>query len=241
MWRGKRYWLIGASEGLGRALARELDGAGADLVLSARSRDRLDDLAAKLSRTPQVVPCDVTDAASVARAWEEVGEIDGAIYLAALYEPMAAADWNRASVEAMCDVNFMGALRVLGHVAPAFAARDHGHIVLVGSLAGYRGLPGAVGYGAGKAGLMHLAECLRADFWRTGVKVQLFNPGYIRTRLTEKNDFRMPFLMTPEAAATTLRKGMEARAFKKDFPLAFSLIFRLGRFLPATIYYRLFA
>jgi short-subunit dehydrogenase len=241
MWAGKTYWLIGASEGLGRALAAELDAKGARLVLSARSAERLEELAKELRGDHRVVACDVTDSASVAAAWGEVGEVDGVVYLAGLYDPMAAQDWVADKVEVIADVNFMGAVRVLGHVVPAFVRRGAGHIALVGSLAGYRGLPGAIGYGASKAGLMHLAENLQADLWRTAIRVQLLNPGFIRTRLTEKNEFAMPFLMEPEEAARIMRESMEGRAFKRDFPWGFSLVFRLSRLLPLWLYDRVFA
>ena len=155
---------------------------------------------------------------------------------------MPATDWDGAHGVAMADVNFTGALRVLGRVVPGMVARDRGHIVLTGSLAGIRGLPGAIGYGASKAAVMSLAESMRADLWRTGVRVQLANPGFIRTRLTDKNAFRMPFIMTPEAAATEMMILMrDTRAFRRHFPRLFSWLFRLSRVLPDRAFYRLFA
>ncbi len=241
MLAGKTYWLIGASEGLGRALAEELDREGADLVLSARSGDRLQDLSASLSRPAKIVPCDVSSRDSVMAAWQSVGQIDGLVYLAGLYEPTRAQDWDAAQVEAMCDVNFMGAVRVLGLALPSLVSRGSGHIVVIGSLAGYRGLPAAVGYGASKAGLMHLAENLQADLWQTDIRVQLFNPGFIRTRLTDKNRFSMPFLMESNQAAKEVCQGMKSRSYKTDFPWLFSLVFRLGRLLPTSLYLRLFS
>ncbi|MEM1399221.1 MAG: SDR family NAD(P)-dependent oxidoreductase, partial [Pseudomonadota bacterium] len=189
---GKTYWIVGASEGLGRALAEEMDAAGAKLILSARSQDRLEALAGALKHTARAVPCDVTSSDSVLAAWQSVGDIDGVIYMAGAYEPMRAQDWNGDDVARICEVNFTGATRILSHVVPSFTKRGAGHIVIVGSLAGYRGLPGAIGYGASKAAIMHLAETLEADLWHTPVRVQLFNPGFIRTRLTDKNQFSMP-------------------------------------------------
>ena len=240
MLEGKTYWLVGASEGLGRALAAELDAAGARLVLSARSAERLESLAGTLKGEARVVPCDVADPASVRQARQQAGEIDGLVYIAALYEPTPAQAWDAERVEAMGDINFMGALRVLGQTVPGFVARELGHIVLIGSLAGYRGLPGSIGYGSSKAALMHLAESLRADLDGSGVKVQLFNPGFIRTRLTDKNDFSMPFLMEPGQAARHVRQGMEKDAFRTDFPWLFSLVFRLSRLLPQPLYAMVF-
>jgi len=240
-WTGKRYWLVGASEGLGAALARKISAAGAEVIVSARGAERLAELVGTLPGPARAVPVDVSDDASVAKAAEEVGEIDGVVYLAGVYWPQPATDWTPDQVTAMADVNFTGAVRVLGAVVPAMVARDAGHVVLTGSLSGFRGLPGAIGYASSKAGVMHLAESMRADLWRTGVRVQLANPGFIKTRLTDKNDFHMPFLMTPEEAAAEMFMLMEnERAFQRHFPRLFSYLFRLSRFLPDWAYYRVF-
>jgi NADP-dependent 3-hydroxy acid dehydrogenase YdfG len=241
-WIGKRYWLVGASEGLGLALAHKLNAAGAEVIVSGRNKDRLDEVVAELPGRARAVAVDVGDDASVAQAAEEVGEIDGMVFIAGVYWPMPATEWNPEQVTAMANVNFTGAVRVLGHVVPQMVARDAGHIVMTGSLAGFRGLPGAVGYGASKAGVMSLTESLRADLWRTGVRVQLANPGFIKTRLTDKNQFHMPFLMTPEQAAQEMFELMcDQAAFDRSFPGLFSLVFRMSRFLPNWLYYRLFA
>ncbi len=237
----KRYWLIGASEGLGRCLAVELDRLGVRLVLSARSGGRLKSLAQTLVQPADIVPVDVTDTTSVETAIKHAGEVDGIVYLAGAYDPMTAQNWNPETAERVADVNFMGAMRVFGRVTPGFAARGHGHLVLIGSLSGYRGLPGAIGYGASKAGMIHLAETMQADLWHTGVKVQVLNPGFIRTRLTDKNDFNMPFLLEPEEAGRIVCNLMQKTGFKYDFPYLFSLVFRFGRFLPQSLYQRLFA
>jgi short-subunit dehydrogenase len=239
-WNGKRYWLVGASEGLGRALALKMSRAGAELVLSARSGERLEALAAELPGRARVVPMDIADRESVKAARAEVGEIDGMIFLAGVYWPLSAKAWDAEAVETMFDVNLTGAARVLGEVVPGFVARDRGHIVLTGSLSGFRGLPGAIGYAASKAGLHSLAESLDGDLKDTGVEVQLVNPGFIKTRLTDKNDFKMPFIMEPEAAAGVFFEHMTAGGFVRSFPTLFSLVFRLSAFLPHGLYRRLF-
>jgi NADP-dependent 3-hydroxy acid dehydrogenase YdfG len=240
-WAGKRYWLVGASEGLGRALAERMSRAGVELVLSARSAERLEDLAATLPGKAHVVPVDVRDMASVRAAADAVGEVDGMVYLAGVYWPQKAQDWNAEQVEAMCDINFTGAARVVGALLPAMLARGRGHIVLTGSLAGFRGLPGSVGYGASKAGIMVLSESLQADLRGTGIEVQQVNPGFIRTRLTEKNDFSMPFIMEADAAAGIMFDHMGTDHFKRSFPTLFSWVFRVSQFLPDWAYYALFA
>ncbi len=239
---GKRYWLVGASEGLGATLAQQMSAAGAELVLSARSADKLEALAASLPGPAQAVPCDVQNTESVAAVATLAGRIDGVIWLAGVYWPMRAQDISGPEAEAMADVNFTGALRVLAEVLPPMIARDEGHIVITGSLSGFRGLPGAIGYGASKAACMSLAESLHADLHRTGIRVQLANPGFIRTRLTAKNDFTMPFLMEPdEAAAAMMRLMRHPRRFKANFPRVFSWLFRGAQFMPEWLYLRLFA
>jgi short-subunit dehydrogenase len=240
-WQGKRYWLVGASDGLGAALARIMSRAGVELVLSARSEDRLRKLAAELPGPCSVQVMDVSDDDSVAAAALEVGEVDGVVYLAGVYWPMPATDWDAGKATAMADVNFTGLVRVMGAAVPPMVARDAGHLVITGSLSGFRGLPGAIGYAASKAGTMALAESMHADLRNTGVAVQLANPGFIRTRLTEKNDFAMPFIMEPDAAARIMFEHMTTDQFKVSFPTMFSLLFRAGQFLPDWIYYRLFA
>lgn len=240
-WQGKRYWLVGASEGLGRALAHVMSRAGVELVLSARGAERLEALAAELPGRAECVTVDVGDRASVEAAAERAGRLDGVIYMAGAYWPMPARQWDAAKVETMCDTNFTGAARVLGAVMPGMIARDAGHVVLVASLSGFRGLPGSIGYSSSKAGVMHLAESMHADLRRTGVQVQLVNPGFVRTRLTDKNAFRMPFLMEPDPAARAIFEHMGTDRFKRSFPFLFSLVFRLGQFLPDALYYRLIA
>lgn len=237
---GRRYWLVGASEGLGLALARQMHERGARLILSARDGVRLDQACRDLPGST-ALPLDVCDGAAVTRAAETVGEIDGLIWLAGVYWPMSARAVDAAQLEQMCDINFTGCARVIAAALPGMVARNRGHLVLTGSLSSYRGLPGAMGYQASKAGVMALGECLQADLRGTGIKVQIANPGFIRTRLTAKNDFAMPFLMEPEAAARHMIRLMEGNALQRAFPVPFSWLFRLSRLLPDWAYYPLFA
>ena len=236
---GQRYWLVGASDGLGAALAEALAARGIRLVLSARDSDRLTALAERLGA--EAVPMDVADRASVQAAAAQVGAVDGLVWLAGVYWPMRAQDWQADQVEAMCDINFTGCARVLGAVLPGMVARNAGHVVITGSLSGIRGLPGAVGYGASKAACMSLAETLYCDLRGTGVKVQLANPGFIRTRLTALNDFAMPQIMEPSQAAAQMVRLMESHHFSRSFPTPFQWLFRAANFLPDALYYRLFA
>lgn len=234
---GKTYWLVGASEGLGRELARKLSVEGAHLVLSARNAERLESLVAELPNT-RAVPLDVTDTDAVRRAAADVGALDGVIYNAGAYDPMRATEWDSEAALAMLDVNFTGAMRVLGEVMPQLVGRGRGDVTLIGSLAGYRGLPAAVGYGASKAALISLAETMRFDLKGTGVVVRIVNPGFIKTRLTQKNSFSMPMLMEPEDAATRVMAAMRKRRFRTDFPAPFSWAIRSLSYLPDILVYR---
>ncbi len=237
---GKRYWLVGASAGLGEALAHRLARDGAEVVISARGEEALQKVVADIGGSASYVTIDVSDADDVARAVAEVGQVDGYVHLAGVYWPMAAQDWDAEQVNAMVDINFTGMTRVLGHVVPAMVAKDAGHIVITSSLTGFRGLPGSIGYTASKAAAMSLAECMECDLRKTGVDVQVANPGFIKTQLTDKNDFAMPFIMEPEDAAEIMYQHMRFGGFKRSFPTLFSWLFRGSQFLPDSLYFRLF-
>jgi len=238
--QGKKYWLVGASEGLGRAMAHQLSALGVELILSARTKSRLDDLVAELPNAARALPLDVTDLDAVKAAAQDIGALDGIIYAAGVYTPTFAGDWDMVQVEAMCEINFLGAARVLGAVLPDMVAKDAGHVVIIGSLSGFRGLPSSIGYSSSKAGLMHLAEAMHADLHSSGVKVQLLNPGFIKTRLTNKNGFKMPYLMTPEEAANHAVTAMQRSGFQHNFPRVFSWLFRGANWLPAALYFKIF-
>ena len=239
-WTGKTYWLVGASEGLGREVAKKIAAAGAKVVVSARSEDRLKSLVEEIGENASYVTADVTDSAAVDAAAKQIGHIDGVVYLAGVYWPMKASEWDNEKANLMAEINYLGGSRVVGSVIGPMVDRDAGHIVLTGSLSGFRGLPGAIGYSASKAGLMALAESMQADLRKTGVRVQVINPGFIKTRLTEKNDFEMPFIMEPEDAAQVFFDHMDSGGFKRSFPTVFSWVFRLSQFMPDWMYYRLF-
>lgn len=239
-WQGKRYWLVGASEGLGRAVAHKLSTVGAEVIVSARSEDRLKDLVAELPGKASYITVDVTDRKAVEAAAQQAGDLDGVVYLAGVYWPMKASAWDNEKAEMMGEVNYLGASRVVGAVIGDMVKKGRGHIVLTGSLSGFRGLPGAIGYSASKAGVMALAESMQADLHTSGIRVQVVNPGFIKTRLTDKNDFHMPFIMEPEEAAREFFEHMNGEDFKKSFPMVFSWLFRLSQFMPDWMYYRLF-
>jgi NADP-dependent 3-hydroxy acid dehydrogenase YdfG len=238
--KGQTWWLVGASEGLGRALAARMTKAGAHVIASGRDQTRLNELLAD-GGASEILVVDATSVASLEAAAAKLPELDGVIWLAGTYWPMAAQEYDTEKVLTMFDVNTIGLVRVLGVVLPKMVARDKGRIVITGSLSGYRGLPGSVGYSASKAAVMHLAEDLHADLRGTGIRVQLAVPGFIKTRLTAKNDFKMPQIMEPEAAAAEVMTLIDSQAFSRAFPRPFAWVFRLGNFLPDWLYYRVFA
>ena len=237
-WNGKRVWLVGASSGIGAAVARELRQRGAKLALSARSADKLVALAIA---DALLLPCDATDVASLAEARQAILEawdgIDLVIYLAGDYFPMRADNFDLAVAERVVTVNFNAAMRlaatVLGDLKPG------GGIAFVASVAGYRGLPKALAYGPGKAALIHFAEVLHLDLAPKGIGVWVINPGFVSTQLTAKNDFEMPALLTPEQAAIATVDGFKSANFEIHFPKRFTRLMKLFALLPYRWYFPL--
>lgn len=181
---------------------------------------------------------DISDDQSVATAAAQVGPIDGVILMAGIATSISARNWDAEKVVQIADTNFTGVLRVLGHVMPEFVEKDAGHVLLVGSLAAYRGLSRNVGYAASKAAILSLAESMHADLRETGVQVQIVNPGYIRTNMTAANTGKMPQLMEVDHAAREVFEHMTSDDFKKAFPFPLSWLVRLGQLMPDWLYYR---
>jgi short-subunit dehydrogenase len=239
---GKKIWLVGASEGIGEAVAKSLATAGAQVCLSARNLEKLQALVGSLAGTGHLaLQLDVTKDETVRAAWQTLsarwGNIDVVMYNAGTYDPLSVRDFDLSRTQFMVDVNFLGALRVLNMVVPAMVAAKKGHIVLVASVAAYSGLPKALGYGASKAALLHLAENMYLDLEEDGIKVQVINPGFVKTRLTDKNEFKMPFIITPEQAAAHIVKGMESSRFEIHFPKGLSCTLKFCRLLPYRLYF----
>lgn len=240
--KGKKVWLIGASEGIGAALATGLASAGARVAISARNQTKLEEILAELGGNGHIaLPLNVRNYETVKKAWEMLlnkwNGIDIVIYNAGAYQPMGAQQFNLEEIETMLDVNLSGAFRALSFVLPYFIKQNSGHIAMIGSVAGYNGLPNAIGYGASKAGVIHLAQNLKADLGDTNIKVQLINPGFVDTRLTRKNTFKMPFLITPEKAAGYIICGLASNSFETHFPKRISLILKAFSFLPNPVYF----
>lgn len=235
----KKVWLIGASEGIGRALALELARQRYQLFVSARSQDRLVSLVEECEGQHYAVSLDVQSNVSIEQAWQQIQDIDILIYCAGDYKPMSAKQIEIEPIERMIDINLTGCFRVLNVVLPTFIQRDQGKVVLIGSIAAYRGLPNAMGYGASKAGILHLAENLACDLHDTKIDVQIINPGFVKTRLTDLNKFDMPSLMTTEAAAKAIAKRIQKNKFESRFPSLFANALKIMSRLPYWLYFRL--
>ena len=237
-WAGQRVWLVGASVGIGAALAHTLAAQGARLALSSRQRASLEALQIQGAL---LLPCDSTQAETLTAARDALvaawGGVDLVVYLAGGYEPMQADTLDVAVLEQVVDVNFHGAVRLVAAVLPELKAG--GGIALVASVAGYQGLPKALAYGSGKAALIHFAECLYMDLTDKGIGVWLINPGFVATRLTAKNDFKMPALITPKQAAQDIVAGLASGAFEIHFPKRFTRLLKLLSLLPYRLYFPL--
>lgn len=242
MLRGKTCWLIGASEGIGRALALGLAREGVTLALSARQADKLAQLQSELKGSGHLsVPVDASDASAVANAYgqikTQIGVPDMVIYNAGIYEPMPIAAWDLPTIERTMSVNLMGAFYTVDALRADFLARHSGRLVMVSSVAAYRGLPKSMAYGASKAALTNLTESLRIELQPHGITVQLVSPGFVKTRLTAKNNFPMPFAVTPEEAATRIVNGIARDVYEIHFPRRFSFFMKLLRILPNRLFF----
>jgi NAD(P)-dependent dehydrogenase (short-subunit alcohol dehydrogenase family) len=242
-WRGRRVWLVGASSGIGEALARRLLAAGARVALSARRAAPLAELAgaAESAERALVLPMDVTDAASVRAAHDRMvsqwGGVDLAIWVAGTYSAMRADDFDLEAALAIVETNLDGALHGLQVLLPTLRRQRSGGIALVSSVAGYRGLPKSLAYGPTKAALINLAESLYLDLHPLGIGVYLVNPGFVETPLTAGNDFRMPALISSDEAAARILDGLARGRFEIHFPARFTLALHLLRLLPYRLYF----
>ena len=240
-WHGQRVWIVGASSGIGEALARALASRGARLALSARREEPLHALAAEACPDALVLPLDVTDAGRVGDAVEHIdqtwGGVDLVIWLAGTYAPMRAQDFDLEAARKMLDANLGGALNGVAALLPLLRRQRAGGLALVSSVAGYRGLPKSLAYGPGKAAVINLAESLWLDLSGDGIGIWLVNPGFVATPLTAGNDFPMPGLLTPTQAADAIIRGFAAGRFEIHFPRRFTLWMQLLRLLPDRIYF----
>jgi short-subunit dehydrogenase len=240
-WRDKTVWIVGASSGIGQATAQALLLQGARVVVSARNAGALQTLA-QTHPLCVAMPLDATDSAALQQTATRIlaqGPLDCVVYCAGHYEPMRVDTLNLDEMKRHCEVNYLGALALLNAVLPAMRERGCGHISLVGSVAGYRGLPNSLAYGPTKAALINLAEALYLDLQPQGLGVSIINPGFVQTPLTAQNTFSMPALLTPDQAADAILQGWAAGQFEIHFPKRFTNWLKLLRLLPYRAYFKL--
>ena len=244
-WRGRRVWLVGASSGIGLACAKALHAAGAQVIVSARDLGTLSEWAAtcKSQGLPvELLSLDVTDALQVKYVARQVaagGKLDFLLYCAGHYRAQRATEFDLTDMLRHQDVNYNGLLRVLDAVLPMFLQQGFGHISVVSSVAGWRGLPNGLAYGPTKAAVTHVAETLYMDLQDKGIGVSVVNPGFVATPLTAQNNFQMPALLSPEQAAEAMLAGWSQGLFDIHFPKRFTGWLKLMRLLPYRAYFAL--
>lgn len=252
-WAGKRVWLVGASSGIGQACAELLYAQGATVHVSARKAQALADwVAAHPARDAQgrpraqAWPLDVSEHGALhaaANAIAQHGPLDLVVYCAGYYLPVDARDYKLDEMLRHEQVNYVGALHLLDAVLPHLqqqaAQGQGGHLSLVSSVAGFRGLPRSLAYGPTKAALINLAEALYLDLHPQGLGVSVVNPGFVETPLTAQNKFNMPALITPDQAAREMLAGWARGDFELHFPRRFTRWLKFMRLLPYRLYFPL--
>ncbi len=236
----KNIWITGASSGIGKALTLKFAEEGWQVAISARRENLLNELS-ELNKNISSFPLDVNNKERCKETFEQIikkyQNIDICFFCTGTWDPKKEKDIDIEQIEHVMKVNFFGTLNCIKAVEQYFKDKKSGHISIVSSVAGYRGLPNSTGYGASKAALNNLAESLYFDFGRQNVRVSLVSPGFIKTPMTDKNEFKMPFLKTPEFAAEKIYNGLvNGSSFEIDFPKELTLILKLLKILPNRLY-----
>ncbi|MEM9878371.1 MAG: SDR family NAD(P)-dependent oxidoreductase [Pseudomonadota bacterium] len=234
-------WIIGASTGIGRAVAEKLASQGVKVAASARSEDKLKELEAAFPDHIKAWPVDVTDtaalnvmAADIDTAYDGLGCM---MYCAAAWEPTNAQDVDPERFARNIAVNVMGAVNALAAIGAKMEQRRAGRLAIVSSVAGYSGLPNAAEYGTTKAALTHMCESLKFKYDQAGVVMQVITPGFVKTQLTDKNEFPMPFIISAQKAAEYICEGFKSRGFEITFPKRFTFMLKFLRVLPYPLYF----
>jgi NADP-dependent 3-hydroxy acid dehydrogenase YdfG len=238
----QRVWVIGASSGIGEACSKALMRAGAKVALSSRRTERLNALAQTGEKECSLVlPLDVTDQEQLASAYQRImstwGGLDLMLFVSGVYTPLRADNFDFDIAQKTIDANLLGPMRAVGLVLPDMLKNQAGHIAIVGSVAGYSGLPKALAYGPSKAGIINFCETLYYDLLPQGVSVHMISPGFVATEATAQNDFEMPALITADEAAKEILEGIQAGKFDIHFPKRFSGFLKFLRILPYPLYF----
>ena len=235
----KKIWITGASSGIGKALAQKFASEGWKVAVSARRKEILNEMANNENITSY--PLDVTDQNQIndvfSKIINEFGSLDLCVFSSGTYDPKLEQEINIKQNKFVMETNFFGVLHCIKSVEKYFKDKKDGHISVVSSIAAYRGLPNSSGYGPSKAALTNLTESLYFDFKKHNVRISLVSPGFIKTPLTDKNEFPMPFIKSPEFAAEKMFDGLtKSKAFEIHFPKALTLFLKFLRVLPYKIY-----
>ena len=239
----QKVWIIGGSSGIGLELAKEYLQDNHDVILSARTATTSQNLQKLLLSYPaklKLLDMDVSDMQSIksttSRVWEFFNGIDLCFYNAGVYESMKMDAWNLEHFEAMNDTNYLGAVRIITALTPLYEKQKHGHFVCNLSISSYIGLPYGGGYSAPKAALLNFCESIQPELMAKNIKIQVINHGFVKTRLTAKNDFEMPQLLEAHDAAGIIYKELQKKyKFEIRFPFLLTAFINLLRMLPYKI------
>jgi len=236
----KNIWITGASSGIGKALAIKFSNQGWNVAVSARRKELLDELVKNNSNISSF-PLDVTNHESCVQIFKNILEkysnIDLCVFSTGTYDPKTEKEINLTAIENVMKVNFFGTLNCIKAVENHLKNKKEGHIAIMSSVAGYRGLPNSSGYGPSKAALINLSESLYFDFKKYKVRISLISPGFIKTPLTDKNKFKMPFIKSTRFAANKIYNGLiKSNSFEITFPKELTILMKIFKVLPNKIY-----
>ncbi|HET7395238.1 MAG TPA: SDR family NAD(P)-dependent oxidoreductase [Gammaproteobacteria bacterium] len=234
-------WITGGGTGIGRALALRLAAAGWTVAISGRRSGPLAETASSNPDRLRPYPLDVADLQAMrntaARIEAELGPLTLVVLNAGIGQFLKLSEFNAEISAKHMQVNYLGVVNGLDAILPGFRQRHAGHIVVVASVAGYRGVPRAAAYGPTKAALINLVEALRFELERAGIRISVCNPGFIDTPMTADNNFPMPFLMRLDDAADRLYRGILKQKFEITFPRRLVMPLKLLRCLPYPLYF----
>jgi NADP-dependent 3-hydroxy acid dehydrogenase YdfG len=238
----KRIWIIGASSGIGEACAKALIKQNARVALSSRRIERLNAIAQEANvNQALVVPLDVTSDEQLKSAYEMIldtwGGLDLLLFVSGIYTPLRADNFDIQVAKQTIDANLLGPMKAVALVLPKMLQEQRGNIAIVGSVAGYSGLPKALAYGPSKAAIINFCETLYYDLLPKGIGVHMISPGFVATEATAQNDFEMPALISAEEAASEILKGIQQGEFDIHFPKRFSRFLKFLRILPYPLYF----
>ena len=239
----KKIWITGASSGIGRSLAIKFANEGWKVAASARRENLLKELSNKYPNI-ESFPLDVTDINKCNSVFKEIIEkfenIEICVFGTGIHDPESEKEFNLDKIKKIMEVNFFGVMNSINSIYSYYNEKKSGQISVISSVAGYRGLPAAGAYCASKSALTSFTESLYFEMKRKNVRVTLISPGFIKTPMTDQNDFSMPMIKSPEFAAEQIYLGLiKKKGFEIHFPKAFTFIMKILRILPNNVYFKI--